>query len=117
MDGSAVSFGYGLSYTKFRAVESTISAKTCISYAYDLQVFFNYLLERNPALSQKTMKDISLHDRDQLVSDDIEEYLKYYKTETTEQENGDCSIARKMSSLRSFLDSVFMVARHFAYWS
>ena len=88
----------------FRAVESTTSIKTRISYAYDLQVFFNYLLDRNPALSTKKMKDISLHDLDQLVSDDIEEYqeyLKYYKTETSEQKNGN---ARKMSSLRSFLD-------------
>ena len=91
----------------FRAVESTTSSKTRISYAYDLMVFFNYLLERNPALSQKEIKDITLHDIDQLVSDDIEEYqeyLKYYKTETTEQKNGDSSIARKMSSRRSFLD-------------
>ena len=35
----------------FRSVEGkTRSAKTRISYAYDLQVFFNYLLNRNPSL-------------------------------------------------------------------
>lgn len=91
----------------FRSIEGTTSAKTRISYAYDLQVFFNYLLERNPALSQKNIKDVTLQDLNQLASDDIEEYqeyLKYYKTGNTQQKNGKASIARKISSLRSFLN-------------
>ena len=37
----------------FRAVEQKTSAKTRVSYAYDLQVFFRFLLEKNPALSDK----------------------------------------------------------------
>ena len=32
----------------FRAVESTTSAKTRISYAYDIRVFFHFLMECNP---------------------------------------------------------------------
>ena len=32
----------------FRAIEPTTSAKTRISYAYDLRVFFNFLIENNP---------------------------------------------------------------------
>lgn len=91
----------------FRAVEAKTSAKTRISYAYDLQVFLRFLMERNPALSEKDMRDISLADIDLLTAIDIEEYqeyLKYYVTEGTGQKNGASSIARKMSSLRSFLD-------------
>ena len=91
----------------FRAAEATTGTKTRISYAYDLHVFFNFLLERNPSLSGKSMKDITLEDLNQLVSDDIEEYqeyLKYYKSKSAAQKNGASSIARKMSSLRSFLD-------------
>lgn len=91
----------------FRAVEQKTSAKTRISYAYDLQVFFRFLLEKNPALSNKSVKEISLRDMDCLASSDIEEYqeyLKYYEAENGEQKNGASSIARKMSSLRSFLD-------------
>lgn len=91
----------------FRAVEQKTSAKTRISYAYDLQVFFRFLLEKNPALSNKSVKEISLKDMDCLASSDIEEYqeyLKYYEAENGEQKNGASSIARKMSSLRSFLD-------------
>ena len=91
----------------FRAVEQKTSAKTRVSYAYDLQVFFHFLLEVNPTLSDKSMKEISLKDIDMLASNDIEEYqeyLKYYEAENGEQKNGASSIARKISSLRSFFD-------------
>lgn len=91
----------------FRAAEQKTSAKTRISYAYDLQVFFHFLLEKNPVLANKTMKDITLEDINLLSGSDIEEYqeyLKYYESESGEQKNGASSIARKMSSLRSFLD-------------
>ncbi|MDE6053494.1 MAG: tyrosine-type recombinase/integrase [Lachnospiraceae bacterium] len=91
----------------FRAVEQKTSAKTRVSYAYDLQVFFHFLLEVNPTLFDKSMKEISLKDIDMLASNDIEEYqeyLKYYEAENGEQKNGASSIARKISSLRSFFD-------------
>lgn len=91
----------------FRSIDGRTSAKTRISYAYDLQVFFNYLLERNPALSGRNIKDITLSDLNQLTSNDIEEYqeyLKYYTTDNSEQKNSESSIARKMSSLRSFFN-------------
>jgi integrase/recombinase XerC len=91
----------------FRAVEQKTSAKTRISYAYDLQVFFRFLMEKNPTLSGKNMREVTLEDINLLASSDIEEYqeyLKYYESENGEQKNGASSIARKMSSLRSFLD-------------
>ena len=67
----------------FRSVEGKTSAKTRISYAYDLQVFFNYLLNRNPSLSHKIINDITLEDLNQLTSNDIEEYMEYLKYYTT----------------------------------
>lgn len=91
----------------FRAAEQKTGAKTRLSYAYDLQVFFRFLLEKNPALSGKDISEITLTDIDMLASNDIEEYqeyLKYYESGNGEQRNGASSIARKMSSLRSFLD-------------
>lgn len=94
----------------FRAVEQKTSAKTRISYAYDLQVFLRFLLEKNPSLSGKGMAEITLQDLDRLAAVDIEEYqeyLKYYESDTGEQKNAAGSIARKMSSLRSFLDYFF----------
>lgn len=51
----------------FRAIEPTTSSKTRISYAYDLRVFFNYLIENNPVYKNYTLKDFSLDDLDRLL--------------------------------------------------
>lgn len=94
----------------FRAIEQKSSAKTRISYAYDFQVFLCFLLEKNPALKGRRMRDITFDDLNALTALDIEEYqeyLKYYESETGEQKNGANSIARKMSSLRSMFDYFF----------
>ena len=96
-------------YTKdyFRAIENTSSSRTRISYAYDLQVFFRFMLEKNPSLSNKAIQEVTLNDIDHLTSSDIEEYqeyLKYYRSDNGEQKNRPVSIARKLSSLRSFLN-------------
>lgn len=91
----------------FRAIENTSSPRTRISYAYDLLVFFRFIMEENPSLKDKNITEISLNDINQLTSSDIEEYqeyLKYYKSETGMQKNDVASIARKLSSLRSFLN-------------
>lgn len=38
----------------FRAVEPTTSARTRISYAYDIRVFFHFLMENNPRKRKKS---------------------------------------------------------------
>ena len=94
----------------FRALEQKSSAKTRISYAYDFQVFLRFLIEKNPALTDKSIREITLNDLNNLTALDIEEYqeyLKYYESENGEQKNGANSIARKMSSLRSMFDYFF----------
>lgn len=95
-------------YTKdyFRAIENVSSPRTRISYAYDLLVFFRFMLEKT-SLSKKTIQEITLDDINHLTSNDIEEYqeyLKYHKSEYGDQKNHPISIARKLSSLRSFLN-------------
>ena len=50
----------------FRAVEPTTSPKTRISYAYDIRVFFQFLLDENPAFKNYSMKDFTLSDLDRL---------------------------------------------------
>jgi site-specific recombinase XerD len=66
----------------FRALEPTSSPKTRISYAYDIRVFFNFLLEVNPAFKNKTIQDFKLSDLERLEPVDIEEYQEYLKVYT-----------------------------------
>lgn len=91
----------------FRAIGTTASSRTRLSYAYDLKVFFQYLLMENPLFQNYTMKDFRVDVLDALQAVDIEEYQEYlrvYQSKDTglENTNGERGIKRKMSSLRSF---------------
>ena len=92
--------------TFFRGIEQTTSSRTRIAYAYDLKVFFEFLLKENPALKGKEMRDITLADLDMVKAFDLEEYmeyLKYYSSdENTENINKERGITRKLSSLKTF---------------
>ena len=90
----------------FRAIEPTTSARTRISYAYDIRVFFHFLMENNPVYKNYTMEQFTLADLENLEPVDIEEYqeyLKVYENEDNKQiTNTEKGLARKMSALRSF---------------
>ena len=90
----------------FRAVEPTTSARTRISYAYDLRVFFNFLIENNPVFKNYTSDQFTLNDLERLEPADIEEYLEYLKVYQAADEklitNGEKGLARKFSALRTF---------------
>ena len=90
----------------FRAIEPTTSTKTRISYAYDIRLFFRYLLSENPAFKNYTMQDLKVTLLDQLDVVDIEEYQEYLRVyESSDNElhtNKERGLKRKMSALRSF---------------
>ena len=92
----------------FRGIQPRTESRTRIAYAYDLNVFFEYIHEHNPVLAQKSIRDISLSDLEQLRPADIEEYLEYLQAYTSEDEqkhtktNHELGLKRKLSSLRSF---------------
>ena len=89
----------------FRAMEPTSSVRTRIAYAYDLRVFFTYLIDTNPVYRSYQMTDFRPTDLDQLQSVDLEEYMEYlkvYDSPTKQMTNTERGIYRKMSSLRSF---------------
>ncbi len=90
----------------FRAIEPTTSAKTRISYAYDIRVFFNFLIENNPIYKNYTTDQFSFQDLENIEPIDIEEYLEYLKVYISPDEkqitNTERGLARKFSSLSSF---------------
>lgn len=94
----------------FRAVEPTTSTRTRISYAYDIRVFFRFLIEENPSYKNYQTTDFQIADLDKLQAVDIEEYEEYLKLYQRDDEdgaavsvtNGEKGLKRKMSALRSF---------------
>ncbi|MEI3176682.1 MAG: tyrosine-type recombinase/integrase [Lachnospiraceae bacterium] len=92
--------------TFFRGIEPTTSSRTRIAYAYDLRVFFEFLIKNNPALSKKGIRAITLEDLDKIKPVDLEEYMEYLKYYSDEEQkehiNKERGITRKISALKSF---------------
>ena len=91
----------------FRAIDATTTTRTRISYAYDIRIFFQFLLEQNPMFKDKTMSDFTVDVLDQVKAVDLEEYeefLKVYKSADSSktETNGERGVKRKISALRSF---------------
>ena len=89
----------------FRAIDTTTTTKTRISYAYDIRIFFQFLLDENPAFKDYKMTDFTVDVLDQIKALDLEEYqeyLKVYQAGDKTQTNGERGLKRKISALRSF---------------
>lgn len=89
----------------FRAIDTTTTTKTRISYAYDIRIFFQFLLDENPAFKDYKMTDFTVDVLDQIKALDLEEYqeyLKVYQTGAKTETNGERGLKRKISALRSF---------------
>ncbi|MEG1277359.1 MAG: tyrosine-type recombinase/integrase [Cellulosilyticaceae bacterium] len=92
----------------FRGIEHTSSINTRLAYAYDLRVFFRYLVPSFKEL--ESMSEIPLVELEKLTPRDIEkylEYLSYYeeeneKNETMAYQNGQRGKARKLAALKTF---------------
>lgn len=88
----------------FRGIGNNTSSKTRISYAYDLRVFFNYLL-RTDDFKAKTMKDLSVNDLEKIKVEIFESFLydldkEHFASEINEV-NEHAALARKLFAIRS----------------
>ena len=89
----------------FRAIDTTTTTKTRISYAYDTRIFFQFLLDTNPAFKDRTLRDFKVDVLDQIKAVDLEEYMEYlkvYQSKDKTETNGERGLKRKISALRSF---------------
>ncbi len=89
----------------FRAIDTTTTTKTRISYAYDIRIFFQFLLDENPAFKDYKMTDFTVDVLDRIKALDLEEYqeyLKVYQAGDKTETNGERGLKRKISALRSF---------------
>ena len=94
----------------FRAIDATTTTKTRISYAYDIRIFFQFLLDTNPAFKDHTLRDFKVDVLDQIKAVDLEEYMEYlkvYPSKDKTETNGERGLKRKISALRSFYASYY----------
>ncbi|PNH21243.1 integrase [Lachnospiraceae bacterium] len=93
--------------TYFRGIEPRTQSRTRIAYAYDLRIFFQYLMQVNPTIAScGEIKNISLDMLAALSATDLEEYMEYLKYRTDDSGTGvlnqETGIKRKICSLKSF---------------
>ncbi len=91
----------------FRGIEPQTQSRTRLAYAYDLTVFFRFLIDELSTFSGYTIDDLAVEDLDRISSDDIEEYMEYLKYRPSKDGEGDVAnkesgIKRKISSLKAF---------------
>jgi len=85
----------------FRSLTDYTSARTRLGYAYDLKIFFTYLIEDD---SDKSLRSFTISDLARLGADDIEnfmEYLTYYIKEETAVQNEALGKSRKLAAVRT----------------
>ncbi len=89
----------------FRGLADYTSARTRIGYAYDLKIFFNFLVTETQTFRGQNVKELRLNQLELITSDHIErfmEHLSYYRREqgkdTKNEENGK---SRKLAAIRT----------------
>ena len=95
----------------FRGMNDVISARTKIAYAYDLRVFFEYIMKQKSLQDKYPIQDMPMTILDQITREDIEDYLEYLSFYTNQLDdevmNDERGKNRKLASLRSFYNFYF----------
>ncbi len=82
---------------------------TLIAYAHDLITFFEFLIDMNPTLKGKELKDIPPSILERLTVQDVTEYRNYlsFHDGIHEHSNQSSSIERRMAPLRGFFNDAY----------
>lgn len=94
----------------FVGVEPQTTVLTRLGYAYDLRIFFDYLVKRVRAFKGMNADEITLPDLEKVTVTHLENYMEYlslYEFDGKEFTNGDRGKARKISTVRSFFKYFF----------
>ena len=94
----------------FIGVENRTTPLTRLAYAYDLRIFFDYILSYSRDFRSYTLDTFGLTELDRINQTHIEsflEYLNYYKYNGKEYSNDERAKSRKLSTLRSFFKYYF----------
>ena len=99
----------------FRGIEDYTSSRTRIGYAYDLRLFFDFLVKETTRFGGMELDKLTVEDLGRITADEIEEfmdYLSFYvKTTETEAEleiqNQERGKSRKLFAVRAMFSFYF----------
>lgn len=94
----------------FTGIEQNTSILTRLNYAYDLRIFFEYMVNELPQFKGMKIKQLSPASLEKVTASDIERYLSYvsfYEHDDKDLTNHERGKARKLASLRSFYKYYF----------
>ncbi|MCI8514835.1 MAG: tyrosine-type recombinase/integrase [Lachnospiraceae bacterium] len=98
----------------FRGIEPLTSSRTRIAYAYDLRVFFDFLINELPTFRERSIQAFTVADLDRITVTNLEEYMEYLKyyvqpdsEELRDRTNKELGIKRKIASLKTFYNYYF----------
>ena len=97
----------------FRGIEPVTSARTRMAYAYDLNIFFNYLKNETDVGKNSEIRDWPVSVLDKVTPVMLQDYLDYLKVysspDSTERSNSERGLMRKLSSVRSFYKFFYQI--------
>ena len=96
----------------FVGIENQTSTLTRLNYAYDLRIFFDYLVKK--VFKGKKISDLTLQDLESVQSYDIERYMSYLSNHSYSGKTRHCSErakARKLSTVRAMFRYFFSKER------
>lgn len=94
----------------FVGVESRTTPLTRLNYAFDMRIFFDYLVKEVPMFFDKKVVELTIQDLDKVTAPQIEAYLSYlnlYTFNGKRYSNNEKAKARKLSAIRSVLKYFF----------
>ncbi len=95
----------------FIGIESQTTTLTRLNYAYDLRIFFHYLLNNVRAFrGYQDVYDFKVSDLEKITTINLEaylEYLSYYTYQGREYTNSEKGKSRKISTVRTFFKYYF----------
>lgn len=102
----------------FRGIGEKTSTRTRLSYAIDLRLFFNYLVQENKKFKGKEITSFLMSDLKKVTASDIDDYLEYLTFYIKVDENGnkkeyhnyEKGKSKKLSTIRSMFS--YFYKRH-----
>ena len=94
----------------FIGIEQITSPLTRLNYAYDLRVFFYFLINEVDYFKSKSVFDIDIEDLNNVTAQDLErylQYLSYFKYYDKECGNNEKAKARKLSAVKRMFQYFF----------